>query len=63
MKREKVKLVSEDEAIVGVPAIVVGEVVGVHVPLTIITIHVGDRDASCHAPSVPLSVKYFPDCI
>jgi hypothetical protein len=68
-RREKVRFVSDEEAIVGVPAIVVGKLVDVRVPMTIIVIaiHVADRDASCAAPSItpmlPLSIEYSPDCI
>ncbi len=51
---EKARLVSEENAIVGVPAIGVGEVVVVVVPPQMIAIHVANRDVLCHAPSVPL---------
>lgn len=63
--REKERLVSDHEAIASIPAIAVGEVVDVRVPLTIIVIaiHVGDRDALCRVPSIPLPVDCSPDCI
>ncbi|MES2668773.1 MAG: hypothetical protein V4644_03750 [Patescibacteria group bacterium] len=55
--REKEKLVSDHETIASIPAIAVGELIDVRVPLTIIAIDVGDRDALCRVPSVPLPVE------
>ena len=51
-RRKKVKLVSDEEPIVGVPAIVVVEPVDVRVPIALIAIDVANRDATCRAPSL-----------
>ena len=62
-KQEKVGLVSDEDAIVGVPAIAVVEPVDVRIPARIVAIQVRDRDAMCAAPSMtpfqngPLSLE------
>lgn len=56
-KREKVRLVSDEEAIVGVPAIAVVERVDVRVPIALIAIDIANRDASCIAPSITPSKR------
>lgn len=50
-KREKVRRVSDEENVLGVPAIVVAEPVDVRVPITV-AVDVANRDASCAAPSI-----------
>ena len=60
-EREKVRPVSDEETIVGVPAIAVAERVDVRVPIALIAIDVANRDAMCAAPSMtPSNMGHRP---
>ena len=52
------KTVAEQETILGIPPVVVVEPVDVGVPPVVIAVDVENRDALCHAPSMPLPFEY-----
>lgn len=61
--RRRKEAVAEQEAVLGVPPVAVVEPVDVAVPLAAIAVDVENRDALCHAPSMPLPFEYSRGCI
>ena len=57
-ERERKQAVAEHETVLGIPPVAIVELVDVGVPPAVIAVDVENRDALCHAPSVPPPLEY-----
>ena len=57
-RQRRKETVAEDETVLGIPPVAVVEPVDVGIPPVVVEVDVENRDALCHAPSIPPPLEY-----